>query len=171
MVLEAAVFLLALLPLFPAAAKMKNRVWAEAVKRFALLYFAVLAARLALFPGSRSNPIAGAASLFIFFGAHIPGVWLWRRHFARHLVVSLPQTDGRELDLRRFFDEFHISKREEEVVLQICAGKTNKEIGEALFISLQTVKDHVYRVFQKTDVRNRVELTNLVQSYRRDPDR
>jgi len=169
--LEAAVFLIALLPLFPAAAKMKNRARAEAVKGFASLYLAVLAVRLVLFPLSASKPLAGAVPLLVFFGANIPGVWLWTRHLARHFVVSLPQTDGRELDLRRFFDDFHISKREEEVVLQICAGKTNKEISEALFISLQTVKDHVYRVFQKTDVRNRVELTNLVQSYRRDPDR
>jgi DNA-binding CsgD family transcriptional regulator len=169
--LEAAVFLIALLPLFPAAARMKNRARAEAVKGFAALYLAVLAVRLALFPISVTGPVASAVSLLVFFGANIPGVWLWTRHLARHFVVSLPQTDGRELDLRRFFDDFHISKREEEVVLQICAGKTNKEIGEALFISLQTVKDHVYRVFQKTDVRNRVELTNLAQSYRRDPDR
>ena len=169
--LEAAVFLIILLPLFPAAAKIRSQARAKAVKLFALLYLAVLAVRLALFPVSASQPLAGAASLFIFFGAHIPGVWLWTRHLARHFIVSLPQTDGRELDLRRFFDDFRISKREEEVVLQICAGKTNKEISETLFISLQTVKDHVYRVFQKTDVRNRVELTNLVQSYRRDPDR
>ena len=166
--LEAGVFLVALLPLFPAAAKMKNRPRAGAVKLFALLYLAVLAVRLALFPVSMTSPLASAAALLVFFGANIPGVWLWKKHLARHFVVTLPQPDGRELDLRRFFDEFHISKREEEVVLQICAGKTNKEISESLFISLQTVKDHVYRVFQKTDVRNRVQLTNLVQSYRQD---
>jgi DNA-binding CsgD family transcriptional regulator len=166
--LEAAVILVALLPLFPAAAKMKNRERARAVKSFALLYLTVLVARLALFPFSKTSLLASAAVLLVFFGANIPGVWLWKGHLARHFVVPLPQSEGGELDLRRFFDEFHISKREEEVVLQICAGRTNKEISEALFISLQTVKDHVYRVFQKTDVRNRVQLTNLVQSYRQE---
>ncbi|MDH4196430.1 MAG: LuxR C-terminal-related transcriptional regulator [Candidatus Aminicenantes bacterium] len=166
--LEVVVLLVALLPLFPAAAKMKNRARAKAVEWFAILYLSVLAVRLALFPFAKSSPLARTAALLVFFGANIPGVWLWKGHLARHFVVSLPQPDGREIDLRRFFDEFRISKREEEVVLQICAGKTNKEISEALFISLQTVKDHVYRIFQKTDVRNRVQLTNLVQSYRRE---
>lgn len=169
-VLEAAVLLVALLPLFPAAAKMKNRARAKAVEGFAVLYLIALAVRLGLFPFAQSSPLASDAALLVFFSANIPGVWLWKGHLARHFVVTLPPPDGRALDLRRFFDEFHISKREEEVVLQICAGKTNKEISEALFISLQTVKDHVYRVFQKTDVRNRVQLTNLVQSYRRERD-
>jgi len=42
----------------------------------------------------------------------------------------------------------------------------NKEISDTLFISLQTVKDHIYRIFQKTDVKNRVQLINLIQSYK-----
>jgi DNA-binding CsgD family transcriptional regulator len=68
--------------------------------------------------------------------------------------------------LREFFDEFKISKREEEVIKQLGEGKTNKEISKALFISLQTVKDHIYRIYQKTDVKNRVQLVNLIQSYK-----
>lgn len=43
----------------------------------------------------------------------------------------------------------------------IVGGKTNKEIADELFISLQTVKDHVYRIFKKTNVKNRVHLVNL----------
>jgi DNA-binding CsgD family transcriptional regulator len=61
-------------------------------------------------------------------------------------------------------EQFHgISKREAEVVQLVCQGLTNQEIADALFISLKTVKDHNYRIFQKTGVRNRVELAQLVQ--------
>ncbi|HJV49581.1 MAG TPA: helix-turn-helix transcriptional regulator [Geothrix sp.] len=56
---------------------------------------------------------------------------------------------------------FGISKRELEVIHLICQGRTNQEIADALFISLKTVKDHNYRIFQKTGVRNRVELVQL----------
>lgn len=58
---------------------------------------------------------------------------------------------------------FGISKRELEVIHLICQGRTNQEIADALFISLKTVKDHNYRIFQKTGVRNRVELVQLAQ--------
>ncbi len=52
-----------------------------------------------------------------------------------------------------------------ESIYQLCAGKTNKEISRALFISLQTVKDHIYRIYLKTNVKNRVQLINLIQVY------
>ena len=68
--------------------------------------------------------------------------------------------------MMRFLEDYKISKREEEVIQHLCAGRTNKEISKALFISLQTVKDHIYRIYQKTDVRNRVQLINLIQSYK-----
>ena len=56
--------------------------------------------------------------------------------------------------------DFRLSKRETEIALLVWQGKTNREISKALFISLQTVKDHIYRIFRKTGARNRVELTN-----------
>ena len=51
-----------------------------------------------------------------------------------------------------------LSKREREVAALLCRGRTNKEIAGELFLALQTVKDHNYRIFQKAGVRNRTEL-------------
>jgi DNA-binding NarL/FixJ family response regulator len=45
----------------------------------------------------------------------------------------------------------------------IYAGKTNQEIANQLFIALQTVKDHSSRVYQKTFVKNRAQLTTLIR--------
>ena len=42
-------------------------------------------------------------------------------------------------------------------------GKSNKEISDKLFISLQTVKDHVHNIFVKAGIKNRVQLSNLVK--------
>jgi len=66
---------------------------------------------------------------------------------------------------------YGISKREGEVIQLVCRGLTNQEIADALFISLKTVKDHNYRIFQKTGVRNRVELVQLVQRLTVEEDR
>ena len=69
-----------------------------------------------------------------------------------------------EADLKSFSKKFEISKREKEVVQLICKGLSNQEISDALFISLQTVKDHTHRIFTKTGVKNRVQLGNLIRS-------
>lgn len=91
---------------------------------------------------------------------------LWIHFFDRAPQVQAPL--GEALPPVRFSgaplaDAYGISKREEEVVRLVCQGLTNQEIADALFISLKTVKDHNYRIFQKTGVRNRVELAQLVR--------
>jgi DNA-binding CsgD family transcriptional regulator len=58
----------------------------------------------------------------------------------------------------QFREAYDLSARECEVVELLCRGHTNKEIAEMMFISLQTVKDHVSRIYRKTGVRNRVQL-------------
>jgi DNA-binding CsgD family transcriptional regulator len=68
-----------------------------------------------------------------------------------------PITDSGSLE------RYGITGREREIIELICAGRTNQEIADRLFISLATVKDHNYNIFRKTGVRNRVELTNLFQ--------
>ena len=39
----------------------------------------------------------------------------------------------------------------------ICGGKTDREIGEALFISVRTVGNHVGNILNKTNTANRTE--------------
>jgi DNA-binding CsgD family transcriptional regulator len=58
---------------------------------------------------------------------------------------------------------YEISKREAEIIMEICSGKSNKEISEKLFITLQTVKDHNYRIYSKLGVKTRGQLTNLIR--------
>ncbi len=67
------------------------------------------------------------------------------------------------IDFESFCRFYDISKREAEIVREICSGKSNKEIAETLFISLQTVKDHTHRIYFKTEVNSRIQLANLVR--------
>jgi DNA-binding CsgD family transcriptional regulator len=62
------------------------------------------------------------------------------------------------------YKKYGISQREQEVTRLICDGKTNKQIEDELFIALQTVKDHVSRIYQKVGVKNRVQLTNIFRN-------
>ena len=53
--------------------------------------------------------------------------------------------------------EYGISEREFEVLKYISQGLKNKEIAEAMFVSLSTIKTHTKNIFEKLDVRNRTE--------------
>ncbi len=50
-----------------------------------------------------------------------------------------------------------MSQREFELLQQLQQGKTNKEIAEASFISVNTVKTHLQHLFAKLDVGNRTQ--------------
>ena len=50
-----------------------------------------------------------------------------------------------------------LSPRETEVLLLIAAGESNRDIGDHLFISEQTVKKHVSNIFEKLTVSSRTQ--------------
>ena len=54
-------------------------------------------------------------------------------------------------------DTFGLSGREREVLLLVAQGRTNREIGERLFISQKTVGVHVGNILAKLEVSGRVE--------------
>ena len=54
-------------------------------------------------------------------------------------------------------DTFGLSKRELEVLGLIAQGRTNREIGDRLFISQKTVSVHVSNILAKLGVSGRVE--------------
>jgi DNA-binding NarL/FixJ family response regulator len=51
-----------------------------------------------------------------------------------------------------------LSDREREIVQHVAQGFRNREIGEKLFISEQTVKNHLHNTFDKLGVSDRLEL-------------
>jgi len=51
-----------------------------------------------------------------------------------------------------------ITNRETDIIEQIFAGKTNKEIADSLCISQHTVKAHIEHVFRKYSVHSKIEL-------------
>ena len=53
------------------------------------------------------------------------------------------------------------SKRETQVLNLLSSGKTNREIGETLFISESTVKFHVHAILNKLDASNRTEAVSI----------
>lgn len=53
-----------------------------------------------------------------------------------------------------------LSKKEKAVLEQLALGKIYKEIGAELDISAETVRKHVYHIYEKLHVNNRIEAVN-----------
>ena len=51
-----------------------------------------------------------------------------------------------------------LSQREREIVALVAQGFKNKEMAERMFISEQTVKNHLHNIFDKLGVSDRLEL-------------
>jgi DNA-binding NarL/FixJ family response regulator len=51
-----------------------------------------------------------------------------------------------------------LSTREREIVILVAQGFKNKEMAERMFISEQTVKNHLHNIFDKLGVSDRLEL-------------
>jgi len=56
-----------------------------------------------------------------------------------------------------------LTQREREIKNLVCLGLSNKEIGSELNITEKTVKAYLTEVFQKENVKNRVNL--IIKSY------
>ena len=60
---------------------------------------------------------------------------------------------------------YKLTAREEEVVLEVVAGKRNKDIATTLFIEEGTVKQHLQSIFRKMGVSSRVAIIALFKDY------
>ncbi|MBW0164123.1 MAG: DNA-binding response regulator [Sediminibacterium sp. Gen4] len=102
---------------------------------------------------------AGIIALF-FTGL---GIWLSQK-------LTQPKTETRIIEKtvyrdpslpfeinRKEMEELGISERELEVLQLMSQGMSNQEIGAQLFVSLNTVKTHAARIFEKLDVQRRTQ--------------
>jgi DNA-binding NarL/FixJ family response regulator len=54
-----------------------------------------------------------------------------------------------------------LSPREAEVLALVCAGLSNKEIAQRLYLSLRTVENHLAAIYSKLGVDSRTEAAVL----------
>lgn len=68
--------------------------------------------------------------------------------------------------LGAFVSRHGLTKREAEVIAYLVRGMDYATIADTLFVSLKTVKTHVYNVYKKARVKNRISLIEAVRQYR-----
>lgn len=65
----------------------------------------------------------------------------------------------RETPKVSIYNQVVLTLREKEILQLVAKGKSNQDIVEELFLSINTVKNYLARIFVKLDVKNRAELT------------
>lgn len=58
-----------------------------------------------------------------------------------------------------------LTPREKELLTKLLDGYTNQKIASLLHVSEHTVKTHLYNIFKKIGVKNRVQACNWAKSY------
>ena len=76
---------------------------------------------------------------------------------ARKVVAAFSEKPE---EIKKESDLHHLTTREKEILEFLSKGKMYKEIAAALFISAETVRKHVYHIYEKLHVTNRVEAIN-----------
>jgi len=89
-------------------------------------------------------------------------VWFKRdtinRAFRQLRDKSDPAAAIQNMEVQQMVQQAGLTKREKNILLLVSKGAQNQEIADALHISVNTVKTHIYSIFRKTNSRNRVEL-------------
>ena len=86
---------------------------------------------------------------------------------AQREKLEFPTPDWNEINKRL---DIPLTKREIDVLKELFEGKTNAKIASDLFLSVNTVKSHLIRLYQKLDVTARTEaLAKVRMVYRLSP--
>jgi len=57
-----------------------------------------------------------------------------------------------------------LTQKEYEILEGLCEGKTNQQLADSLFVSVNTVKTHIKNIYEKMNTSTRTETVSFVHS-------
>lgn len=95
------------------------------------------------------------------------GIWL-AKQLSKPKTVLVEKTiyiapTGNFVRNEKAVEEFGLSKRELEVLELIAEGLSNNEIAARLFVSLNTIKTHSSKLFEKLEVSRRTQAVEVAK--------
>lgn len=80
-----------------------------------------------------------------------------------HIRTSIKDLLSRQKAVNIAANKLNLTARELEVTKLLIDAKSYKEISEILNISVKTVNTHIYNIYKKCNVENKIELLNKLQ--------
>lgn len=94
-------------------------------------------------------------------------IFIYRTDFNEAFKSEQQSVIAQEFNLDSRMDEvakeYDLTGREKDLSRLIYEGNSNSQIAQKLFISESTVKTHVYNIFRKMDVKNRIGVTYIIR--------
>ena len=135
------------------------------LKLLSIMSFITIALALLFFlydPRIESNFINTVDILFVllyfWFNTVMLGYFLW--YFLKILKMTSLKKESVDINNLEATAMSFLTKREKEISKLLLEGKNNKNVSLILDISLNTVNNHVANIYEKLDVKNRVEFVN-----------
>ncbi len=120
---------------------------------YLLLFAGLISTNFMMMPWHMISILAGKVLMNLF-----PIFWI--RNYLMKYGRSVPLTlDGSQL--KAMAGEHGITPRELEIIELILQGRSNKQIADHLCIAHHTVKNHIYRLYQKMGIETRHELVTF----------
>jgi len=137
------------------------------IRNFAILYAVIfiVCTFISSNPGLKYLGKYGTFIAILFFFVENWPPLLYLKYGLEKYYVEPQAQPILDINLSSFYKKFQISSREQEIINLILNGKSNTEIEKDLFISLHTVKNHIYNIYQKLGVKSRLQLTNCIRDY------
>jgi DNA-binding CsgD family transcriptional regulator len=84
-------------------------------------------------------------------------------------VVGVLVISRENKGIGQFRDKYKISERQMEIINLMLAGLSNSEISEKLGISKRTTETHIFNIYSKLGIENKIELYNFAAGFRLAP--
>ncbi len=144
------------------AASLRDERRRKAVQKFG----GISALLIAVYYGSTFLPSSRAMSVIIyptisFIANYVPLLYLLT--ILRRESLGIPSVPPGLKALNRLAGVYGLTRREQEIVGLMLAGKDNVDIHKSLFISSGTVRNHVSSIYRKLGLKNRYQLFVMVR--------
>lgn len=141
-----------------------DRILRKGVLTFAIisiLFIPIIIAGYYNFGSGITNAVIEMSALPLYMVViNVLSIILCIKYFGKPPVLNV---DNNSLT-KEFLSEYNITPREEEIISKIIQGKSYKTISEEMVIAYKTVDNHIQNIYQKTGVRRREQLVNLIKN-------
>jgi len=119
-------------------------------------------ALILLSPGPFNYASITVSRLLILYTNLMPLLWLKYDYIP--WAGSLGKIIAGRVDMQALGKRYALSARELDILKLMIDGKSYRQMEESLFISIHTVKSHVYSLYRKLGVKSRHQLVHLIST-------
>jgi pimeloyl-ACP methyl ester carboxylesterase/DNA-binding CsgD family transcriptional regulator len=130
------------------------------VAKFELAVSQMLAASLA-----NARLVLAEGESTALFGEDLPNITETIEEFLQEICAHTPSDDAHETVISTAGASSNFTGREVEILRLVSSGKHNREIADALGVSVHTVDRHLANIFSKIGAHNRVEAATFALTH------